>query len=72
VPVLLLGVMLAAGWIRPRVAGVVSLSGAAGTRDKELLMLSSAAHGTNLLQFGPEGAKARAVLHRFITTHLDR
>ena len=44
----------------------------AGTRDKELVMLSSAAHGTNLLQFGPEGAKARAVLRRFITTHLDR
>jgi len=105
-------VLVAAGRIRPMVAGVVSLSGAAvfagmdarvvvprlrvpalfiaakgdgpfpaaarglygaaGTRDKELLMLSSAAHGTNLLWFGREGGKARAVLRRFITAHLDR
>jgi pimeloyl-ACP methyl ester carboxylesterase len=105
-------VLVAAGRIRPAVAGVVSLSGAAvfgdidarvvvprlrvpalfmaaerdgpfataarglygaaGTRDKRLLVLSSAAHGTNLLSFGRESARARAALRRFITAHLDR
>jgi dienelactone hydrolase len=105
-------VLVAAGRIRPVVAGVVSLSGAAvfggmdartvvprlrvpalfmaakgdgpfpaaarglygatASRDKQLLVLSSAAHGTNLLSLGREGPKARAVLRRFITAHLDR
>ena len=48
------------------------LYGAAGTRDKQLLVLSSAAHGTNLLSFGHEAGKARATLRGFITAHLDR
>jgi dienelactone hydrolase len=105
-------VLVAASRIRPAVAGVVSLSGAAvfgdmdartavprvrvpalfmaaqedgpfptaarglygaaGTRDKQLLVLSSAAHGTNLLSFGREAGKARATLRRFISAHLDR
>ena len=104
--------LVAAGRVRPPVAGVVSLSGAAvfadmdarevvprlrvpaffmaakgdgpfppaarglygaaGTRDKQLLVLSSAAHGTNLLSFGREAGKARAALRRFVTAHLDR
>jgi dienelactone hydrolase len=104
--------LVAAGRVRPPVAGVVSLSGAAefagmdvrvvvprlrvpalfmaakgdgafpaaarglygaaGTRDKQLLVLSSAAHGTNLLSFGREAGKARAALRRFITAHLGR
>jgi Serine aminopeptidase, S33 len=48
------------------------LYGAAGTHDKQLLVLSSAAHGTNLLSFGHEAGKARATLRGFITAHLDR
>jgi dienelactone hydrolase len=45
---------------------------AAGTREKRLLVLASAAHGTNLLSYGREGGKARAALRGFITAHLDR
>ena len=56
----------------PFPAAARGLYGAAGTRDKQLLVLSSAAHGTNLLSFGREAGKARAALRRFITTHLDR
>lgn len=48
------------------------LYGAAGTHDKQLLVLSSNAHGTNLLSFGNEGGKAQATLRGFITAHLDR
>jgi pimeloyl-ACP methyl ester carboxylesterase len=48
------------------------LFGAASTRDKQLLVLSSAAHGTNLLTFGNEGGKARVTLRGFITAHLRR
>jgi hypothetical protein len=44
----------------------------AATSDKQLLVLSSAAHGTKLLSFGREGARARAVLRRFVTAHLGR
>jgi pimeloyl-ACP methyl ester carboxylesterase len=43
---------------------------AAGTRDKRLVVLSSAAHGTNLLTFGSEGVGARKTLRRFVVTHL--
>ncbi len=43
---------------------------AAGTRDKRLLVLSSAAHGTNLLRFGGEGVAARAVVRKFVEAHL--
>jgi Dienelactone hydrolase family len=104
-------VLVAAARIRPPVAGVVSLSGAAvfagmdaraavarfrvpalfiaarrdgpfaaaarglyeaaATHDKHLVVLSSAAHGTNLLQFGAQGATARATLRRFVEAHLD-
>jgi pimeloyl-ACP methyl ester carboxylesterase len=54
-------------------AGVArGLYGAAATRDKQLLVLSSAAHGTNLLSFGDEAVKARATLRGFVTAHLDR
>jgi len=38
-------------------AAARGLYGAAGTRDKQLLVLSSAAHGTNLLSFGREAGK---------------
>jgi len=56
----------------PFPAAARGLYGAAGTRDKQLLVLSSAAHGTNLLSFGREAGKARAALRRFVTAHLDR
>jgi dienelactone hydrolase len=56
----------------PFPAAARGLYGAAGTRDKQLLVLSSAAHGTNLLSFGREAGKARATLRRFVTAHLDR
>jgi dienelactone hydrolase len=56
----------------PFPGAVCGLYGAAAARDKQLLILSSAAHGTNLLNLEPEGGKARAVLRRFITAHLDR
>jgi pimeloyl-ACP methyl ester carboxylesterase len=46
------------------------LYGAAGARDKRLVVLSSAAHGTNLLTFGSEGAVARKTLRRFVAVHL--
>jgi hypothetical protein len=49
-----------------------ALYGAAGTRDKQLLVLSSNAHGTNLLSFGDEGGKAQATLRGFITAHMGR
>jgi dienelactone hydrolase len=56
----------------PFPAAARELYGAAGTRDKQLLVLSSAAHGTNLLSLGREAGKARAALRRFVTAHLDR
>jgi dienelactone hydrolase len=56
----------------PFAAAARGLYGAAGTRDKQLLVLSSAAHGTNMLSFGHEGGKARATLRGFITAHLDQ
>ena len=63
---------MAAKGDRPFPAAARGLYGAAGTRDKQLLVLSSAAHGTNLLSFGREAGKARAALRRFVTAHLDR
>ena len=105
-------VLVAAARIRPAVAGVVSLSGAAvfadldartavvrlrvpvlfvaarrdgpfataarglygaaATRDKRLLVLGSAAHGSSLLSFGGEAARVRAALRGFVTAHLGR
>ena len=56
----------------PFATAALGLYGAAATRDKQLLVLTSAAHGTNLLSFGPEAGKARATLRHFITAHLDR
>lgn len=56
----------------PFPAAARGLYGATAARDKQLLVLSSAAHGTNLLNVGREGAQARAVPRRFITAHLDR
>jgi dienelactone hydrolase len=56
----------------PFAAAARGLYGAAGTRDKRLLVLTSAAHGTNLLSYGREGGKARAALRGFVTAHLDR
>jgi hypothetical protein len=52
--------------------GVVSLYGAAATRDKRLLVLGSAAHGSSLLSFGGEAAQVRAALRGFVTAHLGR
>jgi hypothetical protein len=46
------------------------LYGAAATHSKRLVVLSSAAHGTNLLTFGSEGAVARKTLRRFVEVHL--
>jgi pimeloyl-ACP methyl ester carboxylesterase len=54
---------------RPFADAARGLYGAAGGRDKRLLVLSSAAHGTNLLSFGGEAAAARAVLRRFVAAH---
>ena len=53
-------------------AAARGLYGAAGTRNKQLLVHTSAAHGTNLLSLGREAGKARAALRRFVTAHLDR
>jgi hypothetical protein len=60
---LLLGAALCADAAR-------GLYGAAGSRDKRLVVLSSAAHGTNLLSLGGQAASARAVLCRFVAAHL--
>lgn len=70
-------VVAAVGELRRRgvarvLAAARGLYGATASRDKQLLVLSSAAHGTNLLNLGREGAEARAVLRSFITAHLDR
>ena len=46
------------------------LYGAAGTHDKRLVVLSSAAHGTNLLTNGSEGAAARKIVRKFVEVHL--
>lgn len=54
----------------PFAAAARGLYRAAGTRDKRLVVLSSAAHGTNMLQFGAEGVAARAVVRRFVEAHL--
>jgi pimeloyl-ACP methyl ester carboxylesterase len=103
-------VLVAAAYLRPPVAGVVSLSAgavvlgldarpavprlrvptlfmaargdegfasaaralykAAGTHEKRLVLLSSAAHGTNLLTYGSEGAAARKIVRAFVAVHL--
>jgi pimeloyl-ACP methyl ester carboxylesterase len=56
----------------PFATAALGLYGAAATRDKQLLVLTSAAHGTNLLSFGPKAGKARATMRHFITAHLDQ
>jgi len=54
----------------PFPAAARGLYRAAATPDKRLLVLSSAAHGTNLLSFGGEAAAARAAVRRFVAAHL--
>jgi hypothetical protein len=54
---------------RPFASAARGLYGAAGTRDKRLVVLSSDAHGTNLLTFGSKGAVARKTLRRFVEVH---
>ena len=43
---------------------------AAAARDKRLLVLGSAAHGSAMLSFGGEAAGARAAVRRFVSAHL--
>jgi hypothetical protein len=63
------GLFMAAQKDRPFAEAARGLYGAAGGRGRRLPVLSSAAHGTNLLSFGGEAAAARAVLRRFVAAH---
>ena len=56
----------------PFASAARALYQAASTRDKRLLVLTSDAHGTAMLQFGDEAAGARAAVRGFVTVHLDR
>jgi dienelactone hydrolase len=56
----------------PFASAARGLYGAAATRDKRLLVLGSAAHGSSLLSFGGEAARVRAALRGFVTAHLGR
>jgi pimeloyl-ACP methyl ester carboxylesterase len=68
VPVLL----MAARLDRPFASAALGLYGAAATRDKRLLVLGSDAHGSAMLTFGQEAARARAAVRGFVTAHLGR
>lgn len=63
---------MAARGDEPFASAARGLYQAAGTHDKRLVVLSSAAHGTNLLTFGSEGAMARKTLRRFVEVHLGQ
>jgi dienelactone hydrolase len=63
---------MAARGDEPFASAARGLYGAAGTHDKRLVVLSSAAHGSNLLTFGSEGAMARKTLRRFVEVHLGQ
>ena len=56
----------------PFASAARGLYGAAATRDKRLLVLGSAAHGSSLLSFGGEAVRVRAALRGFVTAHLGR
>ena len=55
---------------QPFAAAARGLYRAAATSDKRLVVLSSAAHGTNLLSFGDEAVAASTAVRRFVAAHL--